>query len=235
MTGDAADSATDYQTWRGIDYQPAVRKFLPEKLLPYLSVGARVLDVGCNTGSVVRFLAANGMRCEGIDINQQAVQSALSSSAAQAGCFPRFHQGDFLDFSFGAEFDAVVMIRFITCVPEAGAWNACLAKASDILIPGGLMYIHDFLMAPSSSVYAARYEDGISRGWRVGNFPVNRSDGSLSFVAHHHTPEDIKQIESRFSRQFFHEHESLSMNGNHCLMFEFIGRKIDQPATSTPS
>jgi SAM-dependent methyltransferase len=216
-----------HEAWSGIDYRPAVPDHFPETLLPYLSPGCRVLDVGCGTGNVVRFLAERGFEAEGVDLNQDAITSAKTHHPEFSS--PVFHCQDFLYFQPPATFDAIIMVRFLTCIPEREAWECCLDKAFQILSPGGFLYLHDFLMDTKSPVYGPRYLIGHAAGSRLGNFPVHRPDGSLQFTAHHHTEEDFSSIESRFEPLSKTTHPSLSMNGNPCLMFEFIGRKTQHP------
>jgi SAM-dependent methyltransferase len=227
--------ASDYQVWEGIDYHPAVPDFLPEALVPLLKPGSRVLDVGCNTGAVIGFLMRHGMRCEGIDLNADAIHQAKSRHAADGHGWPRFHCGDFLLADLTPPFDAVLMIRFLTCVPDTGSWQACLARAKSLLADGGCLYLHDFVMDADIPVYGPRYAAGVQAGWREGNFAVTRPDGSLQFIAHHHPPVEIAAIRSALDEVLYTEHVSLSMNGNPCRMFEWIGRTPPKPASPSQS
>jgi hypothetical protein len=90
----------------------------------------------------------------------------------------------------------------------------------------GLIYIHDFLMSPELSNYGQRYSEGSARGWRPGNFLVKAPSGSELFVAHHHSDEEVQEITIPYDTLHFQIHHSLSMNGNECKMFQFIGRKV---------
>ena len=216
---------TDDRVWSGIDYQPAIRAHLPEALIPFLAEGSRILDVGCNTGIVVRFLTEKGMEVEGVDLNPAAIATAQQQATQTVkDGYPRFHLADFLNFTSNRTFDAIVMIRFLTCVPESDRWQACLDRAAGLLSSDGLLYIHDFAHDPNSLAYGPRYAEGQGLGWREGNFPVRRPDGTLQFIAHHHTEADLVSIRSRFDIITHTSHPSTSMNGNPCLMFECIGR-----------
>jgi SAM-dependent methyltransferase len=216
-------SPTSHRAWAAIDYRPAVPDHFPEALLAHLSLGARVLDVGCGTGSVARYLSRHGFRVEGVDLNRAAIESAGQCEVCDHGRSPIFHHCDFLEFQSGDAFDAITMIRFLTCIPEGAAWRACLDKARSLAATSGVLYVHDFLMAPESTAYRDRYADGTSRGWRAGNFAVHDSAGRPIFIAHHHTPAEIVEIRTGWSELLFSEHDSVSMNGNPCRMFEFLG------------
>lgn len=226
-----ATPKSSHDVWAGIDYQPAVRDFFPEELLPHLAAGSRILDVGCGTGSVVRFLTEHGFDAEGLDLNPVAIETARTH-ASSAGLPPaRYHRADFLSFDAESRWDAITMIRFLTCIPEQDSWEQCIDKASRLLTPGGMLYLHDFLLDPASPVYGPRYAEGSACGWREGNFAVQHSDGSLQFVAHHHTEEDLAFIHRWFDRIAEESHPSQSMNGNPCLMFRFIGKVHQSPTT----
>jgi 2-polyprenyl-3-methyl-5-hydroxy-6-metoxy-1,4-benzoquinol methylase len=216
----------DYKVWEAIDYKPAITDLLPNRLLSFLRPASVILDVGCNTGGVALFLAERGHTCKGIDINEAAIATARDCANRQRlSASTSFQTADFREFVSPCRFDAVLMTRFLTCVPQAEHWRAILDKAFALLRADGLIYVHDFLWVPNNPAYGPRYADGAARGWREGNFEVRRSDGSLQFIAHHHTKADLDTITMAYNVLCLEEHDSLSMNGNPCRMFEFIGRK----------
>ncbi len=229
-------SEPDYTVWESIDYQPAITDLLPNRLLSFLRPSSVLLDVGCNTGGVAFFLAHRGHTCTGIDINPAAIATAkdranhhrLSASAS-------FETVDLRDFNPPERFHAVLMTRFLTCVPKLDHWRASLDKAFALLRPGGLIYVHDFVCDPHRPVYGARYAQGKANGWRDGNFPVLDASGTLLFVAHHHSASDLAEITAPYETLLLEQHDSLSMNGNPCRMFELIGRKPHDSATPRTS
>ena len=224
-----AQSAHDHTVWKSIDYQPVIADLLPDRLLPFLPPASVILDVGCNTGGVALFLAEHGHSCIGIDINPSAISVAKDRSmhnrlATSVG----FENANLLDFNPSDHFHAVLLIRVLTCVPQVEHWRSHLDKAFALLRPGGLIYVHDFFLDPSSPIYAPRYERGRANGWRDGNFAVPNAEGALLFVAHHHSSADIAEIAFPYEPLILDHHDSFSMNGNPCRMFEFIGRKPHQ-------
>lgn len=229
-------SEPDYKLWESIDYQPAITDLLPNRLLPFLSPISVLLDVGCNTGGVALFLTERGHACTGIDINPAAIATAkervsghrLSNSAS-------FEIADLRDFNSHDRFHAILMTRFLTCVPQLEHWRVSLDKAFALLRPSGLIYVHDFVCDSDSPVYGPRYAQGKSKGWRDGNFPVHDASGTLLFVAHHHSASDLAEITAPYETLLLEHHDSLSMNGNPCRMFEFIGRKPHDSTTPRTS
>ena len=208
--------------WRKIDYRPAIAEIHPNRLLPLLEPGSRILDVGCNTGATTRILSLHDHQCVGVDINPKACEDARGKNTSENSTYVL---GDFLHTNFDEQFDAVIMIRYLTCVPDISEWHQTLDKAFTLIKVGGLFYVNDFLRDQTSSIYASRYDEGLRAGLREGNFTAPGSGGIVKFVAHHHTEADLASLRSRYDTLSFEESQSLSMNGNPCSMFEFIGRK----------
>jgi len=196
-------------------------------LLPYLSEGQTALDVGCNTGAVTLFLAGHGLKVLGVDINEQAIAEARERAATSGrGGAVTFSVADATAATGLGEFDVLTMIRVLTCFPSLADWRVLLRNAYSLVKRGGIIYIHDFIYAEGSVVYRPRYDAGARLGWRKGNFAVNDKAGQLSFVAHHHTRAEIREITAPYLTLELNGHTSRSMNGNECDMFEFIGRKL---------
>ena len=220
----------DYSVWRTIDYKPAISNFLPVRLLPFLEKENCLLDVGCNTGNVALYFAEHGYLCNGIDINP----AAITEAKARGSCHPQgsranFEVANWLSFDHSGKFHAILMTRFLTCVPGFDDWHSCLTKAFALLRPNGLLYVHDFVLDPYSPIYAPRYALGKANGWREGNFPVHDSEGSFLFIAHHHSETDILEMIAPYNTLVLDKHDSVSMNGNPCCMLEYIGRKLAPP------
>jgi len=191
-----------------------------------LPEGSTALDVGCNKGGVSLFLAQHGLNVLGVDINEAAIDEA-KLRAAHAGLSgnANFRVADILIDPPSAPFDVVLLVRVLTCFPAAADWQALLRRAGALVGPQGYLYIHDFLLSPESANYRPRYAAGKRQGWRPGNFAVNAADGALSFIAHHHSEEEVASITAPWHRVHFSIHQSLSLNGNSCRMFEFLGRR----------
>ena len=59
----------------------------------------------------------------------------------------------------------------------------------------------------------------------MGNFPALDEKGGVRFVAHHHTESEARTMFSGYERILFDQQESLSMSGDPCTLFEFVGRR----------
>jgi SAM-dependent methyltransferase len=212
--------------WSRIDYQPAIADLPPLPLLEHVPHGSTVLDIGCNKGSTSLFLAEHGYRVLGIDLNCAAIEAArIRAQESTATESPEFRVADVLEERFSDSFDVVMLIRVLTCFAETSEWNALLKRTTQLLKPRGCIYVHDFLVSPDIEAYRARYEAGAKLGWRAGNFQVNDSGGNRLFIAHHHSESEVASIMEGYETVSYRLHESLSLNGNRCRMFEILGRK----------
>lgn len=217
-------AAGEYRDWAGIDFRPTISDHLPDVVTEHLPAGSRALDIGCNKGGVPLFLARHGLNVLGIDINAAAIEEA-KLSAADAGLSDRveFRTVDILSEEVAGSFDVVLLTRVLTCFPSVIDWLAVLKRASALVGPKGHFYVHDFLLFPEG--YGARYAAGIAMGWRSGNFAVNDAAGRMPCIAHHHSEDEVESITAPWLQVHFNVHESLSLNGNKCRMFEFLGRR----------
>jgi 2-polyprenyl-3-methyl-5-hydroxy-6-metoxy-1,4-benzoquinol methylase len=214
----------DYADWLRVHYKPAIGEHTPHHLSPYLKLGQTALEIGCGAGSVCYFLAKHGVKALGIDINAVSIAEARSREKTTSPGWPRFEVSDILTRQLRQAFDLVLMIRVLTCFSDKSAWHETLARARESLKPGGLIWIHDFLSTPDSPIYGPRYERAVTLGMRPGNFLVE-SDGKTLFVAHHHSDPEILEITEPYETLSLASHDSVSMNGNACRMFRFLGRR----------
>ena len=214
----------DYDLWRSVDYRPALPELPAEHLAPYLRSGQRALEIGCNRGQTTLWLASHGLEVVGIDINSEAILHAREQAKELPNIKARFIEGDFLDQADMGKFALIVMIRVLTCFSRVKDWHAVLNRCFECLAGEGLIYIHDFVMAPQYESYRERYSEGARRGWRTGNFTVPSREGGVLFVAHHHSIEEIALIANRYEKMLLNFHDSVSLNGNACRMFEFLGK-----------
>lgn len=215
---------SEYDRWRSIDYRPTLSEIPVDNLMPYLHSGMRALEIGCNRGRTAVWLGSHGLDVLGIDINSEAICQA-QASAKISNVKAQFIEGDFLDQPDLGKFDLVLMIRILTCFSQLKNWRALMAHSFESVAGGGLIYIHDFMSSPENDSYRERYREGARRGWRPGNFAVPGKEGGMLFIAHHHSVEELNEIMSPFGKVFLNIHDSLSLNGNTCRMFEFLGRR----------
>jgi cyclopropane fatty-acyl-phospholipid synthase-like methyltransferase len=175
---------------------------------------------------VALYLARQGMRVVGVDINTSAVEIAWAN-AVQLGVQDRVHfeAAHILEGRDFGRYDLVMLIRLLTCFGDEVEWRQALDVARAHIRDGGLLYVHDFLYSPRNQNYRERYQEGARLGMRPGNFPVHDENGDLLFIAHHHSQDDLNIIREGYDEVFYLVHESLSLHGNTCSMFEYIGQK----------
>ncbi|MHC1698698.1 MAG: class I SAM-dependent methyltransferase [Geobacteraceae bacterium] len=90
--------------------------------------GARMLEIGCGSGEMLKWLAEHGWEVEGLDFDPQAVQNALSKGL-------KVYLGSIESQEFPANsFDVIVMNHVIEHVPNPAA---LLHECYRILKPGG--------------------------------------------------------------------------------------------------
>lgn len=216
----------EQRDWSRIDYRPAIPDLQPLPVLQHVPPGSTVLDIGCNKGGNAILLAEHGYRVLGIDINGPAIEAArIRAQQLRASGSAHFSVANILEEPVTGRFDCVLLIRVLTCFAELSEWDRVLQRATQLLNPHGCLYIHDFLLSPDIPAYCERYEAAARLGWRKGNFQVNDAQGNRLFMAHHHSQAEVDSIRQGFETLTFRSHESLSLHGNPCRMFEFLGQK----------
>ena len=216
--------ASEYANWRYIDYRPARPEIPLDSLAPYLCKDQTVLEIGCNSGRTAMWLESRGLDVLGVDINADAILQARAL-AEIVNARVRFMEGDFLNHADFGKFELVVMVRVLTCFSLLADWRTLLARSLECVAPGGQIYVHDFLFTPENESYRERYGEGARQGWRNGNFAVPSKDGGTMFIAHHHSTKELDEIMGPYEKIFLNFHDSLSLNGNACRMFEFLGKR----------
>lgn len=99
----------------------------------YLPRPSRVLEVGCGTGYVSRYLKSLGYQIECADLFFDALQFCRQRDAGF-----QYYQHNLLESSFSEEFDAVCAFDVIEHIDEDGV---ALRHLHDALRPGGLLFI----------------------------------------------------------------------------------------------
>ncbi len=98
--------------------------------------GTHVLDAGCGTGRMARFLADRGCSVVGVDLSPGMLAMARRDHPDL-----EVHEGSLTALPFGdAEFDGVLFWYSLIHLPDDGAALA-LAEAARVLRPGGYVLI----------------------------------------------------------------------------------------------
>jgi len=132
-----------------------------------LRLAWRVLDLGCGSCDLVRYLAATyKQRITGVDINSGSFpRRRASSNGVRFRCLRR--DAVRLEFAEGRSADAVVMMW---ALHEMDHPEAILAEARRVLRPGGEVLIVDF---PKGSLAQKLWNEGYYRPEEVERFLVN--------------------------------------------------------------
>lgn len=119
---------------------------------------ARALDVGCGTGRFTRRLAALATEVVAIDRDSGSLARARALSADLGNV--AFVETDFLAWPADGTFDYVAFVASLHHLPFASA----LAKAADLLRPGGVLAV----LGLDRPIWSA------GRAWGLIAFPVSR-------------------------------------------------------------
>jgi SAM-dependent methyltransferase len=99
--------------------------------------GARVADIGCGDGALVRLMTRAGARVTGIEPSPAQLARARAAEPADGEDYLQA-RAEALPLADG-ELDAVVFFNALHHVPAEGM-SAALAEAARVLRPGGLLY-----------------------------------------------------------------------------------------------
>lgn len=130
-----------------------------------VSLGTRVLDVGCGVGRWSRMLAQRGAQVTGVDLSPtmiaQARQRAQLEGVAER-C--RFQVRDLSNLDVGGKFDLVLAVTVLQHILDPGALRAAFAAMIAHLAPGGRMVLleaapTDAVNRCDSTVFRARRRD----------------------------------------------------------------------------
>jgi ubiquinone/menaquinone biosynthesis C-methylase UbiE len=112
-------------------------------LLPHLTPGMRLLDVGCGPGSITRGLAERLAPGDvvGVDVSADALAAARTDAAGRGLTNLRYQEGSVYELAFeDASFDAVFAHQFLQHLREPAA---AVREMLRVLRPGGLLAIRD--------------------------------------------------------------------------------------------
>ncbi|TWF78001.1 methyltransferase family protein [Pseudonocardia hierapolitana] len=98
---------------------------------------ARVLDVGCGTGSVAVLMAALGFVVQGIDLSPRMLEQA-AAKARRLGVEVALLEGDARDPQVGGPFDVVLSRHVLWALPDV---PAVLHRWASLLVPGGRLVL----------------------------------------------------------------------------------------------
>lgn len=129
--------------FRSEDVEPMLQlyfRYLVQRL--QLHPGMRILDAGCGTAFHAIRLAQMGLRVDGIDYSQFAIDQALDAVEA-SGVRDRvsLRQGDITSLDIADDsYDAVLCLGVLMHVPDI---DAAIRELSRVLKPGGVLLLSE--------------------------------------------------------------------------------------------
>ncbi|MEF2230413.1 MAG: class I SAM-dependent methyltransferase [Pseudodesulfovibrio sp.] len=161
--------------------------FMLDLFSAHVPPAARILDFGCGYGRTLAQLRAAGYRnLTGIDFSETLIERG---KAEHPGLDLHAFPGGKLPFADNS-FDAALLIAVLTCMPETRAQTETLLEIKRVLVPGGLLYVNDFLLNRDRR-NLDRYKLGQEKYGIYGIFDV--SDGGA--LRHH----DVNHLQTLFS------------------------------------
>lgn len=118
-------------------HSDVLREHLPLK-------GARIADIGCGDGALVRLMTREGARVTGIECSDSQLARARAAEPAGAEDY-RPGRAEELPFE-DASLDAAVFFNSLHHVPVEGQAKA-LQEAARVVRPGGVVYIQEPIAA----------------------------------------------------------------------------------------
>ncbi|MCQ6961904.1 class I SAM-dependent methyltransferase [Methanolobus chelungpuianus] len=220
---------TPWSCLKGKDIPATIE--LDSVIYGYAYPGCRILDIGCGTGKASIPMASHGFSVTGIDINQEALRIASSSSRSSCpASIPLFVHADATSMPFpDGSFDLALMQAFLTTISTREDRATIVKETCRVLKPGGHLYLADFGQTWHSGIYRERY---------IHDLPVTKEDGSIiaydpetgevAYIAHHFTEKELVflLLENGFEIGFFRNEEFMTRTGNKINGFVLVGVKI---------
>ncbi len=180
----------------------------------YVSFDKLIVDIGCGYARTLGELHSLGYRkLIGIDLSENMIERGKRS-------FP------FLDLRIAStsvlednSIDAVILFGVLTCTQDNSQQELLVSEILRILVPGGIVYINDFLINKDIKS-VIKYCRGKKSFKNYGTFQT--TDGG---ILRHHTQKYISRLLSPFEKLEYQRQTFKTINGNLSNAFYFIGRK----------
>lgn len=188
-----------------------------DKLSPFLSPSAQIVEYGCGYGRVMRILKSAGYQnLLGLDFASNMITRGRLENPdidlrllEKAGVIP------YSD----ASIDALVMSTVLCCITDAQELSELINEIRRVLKKDGVLYITDFLICEHPR-YHEKYAAGLKRFGTWGIYTTNEN-----LNVRHYTTQVIMDLLGGFDIQWFEQFDFKTMNQNPVRTFHCIAKK----------
>ena len=136
-----------YDRVAGVLARPLYRRVLADVTAAAPAAGSVVLDVGTGPGRLARQIAGNfpTVTVEGVDLSQEMINSATSTTRLEGLENVRFHVADVINLPFTDG-----SVNLVVSTISLHHWddpNAGISEIARVLAPAGRAWIYDFRLA----------------------------------------------------------------------------------------
>lgn len=136
QSGPYGDFSEESYSWKYLE-RPAFNKYIGDLYTP----NTRVLDTGCGTGRVIKYLISRGIRPEnivGFDISGELLEKAKQNVPGV-----KLFQSSVDEFNLpSGSFDLVTSNMVVHCIDNE-VFAKFLDRVYDVLVPGGIFFFVD--------------------------------------------------------------------------------------------
>lgn len=188
-----------------------------DKLQPFLSPAAQIVEYGCGYGRMMRILKSEGYHnLIGFDFAPNMIKRGRNENPdldlrllEKAGVIPCDNKS----------VDALVMSTVLCCITNKMELKALIDEIRRVLKPKGTLYITDFLICEHPR-YQEKYAFGLQRFGIWGIYTTNEN-----LTVRHYTTEVIMDLLRSFDVQWFEQFNFKTMNQNPARTFHCIAQK----------
>jgi ubiquinone/menaquinone biosynthesis C-methylase UbiE len=185
-------AAREYETWDSTMCWLFGYTFIPSQLaLGVDCAGTRLLDLGCGTGAVARWMAGT-FKIEVIGVDSSSAMLDRASTAVDTRVSYHLADGTRMSFLPDASVDVAMACFVFNCIPDAELAQRLMGEVARILRPGGRFCILTPHPDHVHGVRFASFQRGQAGGrYRAGDLiplHIQRLDGSWTRSANIYWP-----------------------------------------------